>query len=494
MPEDQNIIVTSLPEYVEQNRDQLIRRVVLGGNTIRHMVPQTGIKTKAKINYLDVDPEFQDGAGCGFHAQDGGIAPTQRETETGTIKVELTVCPDKLLGKYAEYLVKIGATEEDLPFEEYITAGIIDAINAKMEKAVWQGDTDSENPDLNKFDGLLKLAAAEADTVEVTFAASDSVWDKIKAVILAIPELALSKEKVSVFISAEDFRAFMLEMVEKNFYHYDGAHNSAPEEFAFPGTNVTVVKANGLNGTHVMYATFDRNLYYGCDLENNKEQVKIWYSDDDDIFKIKVKWNAGVQTAFPDQVVLATAAEGPKQVTITGATSVALGADAGSRNETFAASDGGAVLAAVPESAPWLATEVNGNIVTFTAQANAGAARSATVRISTASEGSAGYLDVTVSQAAPAGAPTISGAAAVSMANTAGSVNRTYSTSDGSAVLAEVSTPGADWLSVSVATGNKVTFTATAQAAAAEQRTAEVALTTATGGSKTVTVTQAAGE
>ena len=493
MPEDQNFIVTSLPEYVEQNRDQLIRVVVLGGNTIRHMVPQTGIKTKAAINYLDVEPEFQDGLGCGFNAQEGGVELTQREIATGMIKVNMTICPDKLLGKYAEYLVKIGATEEELPFEEYIVQSIIERINAKMEKAIWQGDTDSVDTDLNKFDGLLKLASEEADTVNVTYAASADIWDKIKAVILALPAEALDRGRVSVFISTEDFRGFMLEMVEKNFFHYDGAHNEDPEEVVFPGTNINVVKTTGLRGTGKMYASYDRNLYYGCDLENNKEEVKIWFSDDDDIFKIKVKWNAGVQTAFPDMVVVGTGTSEPAQVTISGASAVSLGADAGSKNETYAASDGKGVKAAVPADASWLSASVNGNIVTFTAQANAGASRSATVRISTATEGAAGYIDVTVTQAAPAGAPTISGAATVSMANTAGSANRTYSTSDGSAVSAEVTTEGADWLSVSVAAGNKVTFTATAQEAAAPQRSAEVALTTATGGSKTVTVTQAAG-
>lgn len=50
------------------------------------------------------------------------------------------------------------------------------------------------------------------------------------------------------------------------------------------------------------------------------------------------------------------------------------------------------------------------------------------------------------------------------LAATSGSNVRTYSTSDGSAVTAEVVTEGADWLSVAVAAGNKVTFTRTAYA------------------------------
>lgn len=400
MEDNINIIVETLPDYIEDKRDEIIRNVVLGGNTIRHMVPQTGIKTSAHINYIDIDPEFQDGRGCGFNAQEGGIELTQRVINTGIIKVNIKVCPDTLLGKYAEYLVKIGATEQELPFEQYIVDGIIEGINSKLEKAIWQGDTDSLDGNLNKFDGLLKLAAEEDGTVNVTLGSDLSAWNKIKAVILAIPELALQKGKCVVYVSAELYRQFVLELVEKNFFHYSGPQDEAPEEIVFPGTNIRVVKTNGLNNTGKLYATMERNMYYGCDLENNKEEVKIWWSDDDDIFKIKVKWNSGVQTAYPDLVVLGSITSDPVAVTIQGATSVALGPDAGSRAETYAASDGGAVLASVPADASWLSATVNGNIVTFTAQANAGAARSATVRISTASEGATGYIDVTVTQAA----------------------------------------------------------------------------------------------
>lgn len=393
MPEDQNFIVTSLPEYVQENRDEILRVTVLGGNTIRRMVPQLGIKTRAKINYLEVDPEFQDGLGCGFTPQEGGIELTQREIATGIIKVNMTVCPDKLLGKYAEYLVKIGATEEELPFEQFIVDSIVEGIQAKLEKAVWLGDLEETDPNLNKFDGLLKLASGETATVKVTFAASASIWDKIKTVILAIPEEALDKGAVSVFVGADMFRSFMLEVVEKNLYHYSGPQDQELDEFVFPGTNVRVVKANGLNRTGAIYATYDRNMYFGTDMLANAETVKIWWSDDDDIFKIKVKFNAGVQTAFPDMVVLGAAGEAPAG-TIVGPASLNMPASAGSVLAAYVASDGSEIAAQA--DADWLTASVDGGTVTFAASANeTGAARTATVTITagTASK------QVTVNQA-----------------------------------------------------------------------------------------------
>ena len=390
MPEDMNIIVSSLPEYVEQNRDTILRAVVLGGTTIRHMVPQTGIKTKAAINYLDVDPKFQDGRQCKFTPQEGGIVLTQREIETGIIKVEFELCPDTLLGKYAEYLVKIDANEQEFPFERYIIEQIQAKINYKLEKAIWQGDKSSADGDLNKFNGLLKLAAGEASTIAVEFAEGASAWDKIKAMILALPDEALDAGKTAVFVGTDIFRNFMLEVVEKNFYHYSGAQNEAPKEFIFPGTDTVVVATPGLSRTGVLYATYERNLYYGCDMMDAK----------DGVFAVKVKWNSGVQTAFPDLVVVGGPA-GSMEVTISGANSLNVGAGAGSNDRTYATSDGSNILAAVEGDAPWLSVSVadNGKTVTFTreAQPEAGAQRSASVKLTTAT---GGEKTVTVTQAA----------------------------------------------------------------------------------------------
>lgn len=303
----QNIITTTLPDYVEQNRLPLLSKVIFGGGTIEKMAKQTGIKTKAAINYLDTDPVFQDGNGCGFSAQ-GTAELTQREIETGMVKVNMEFCPDTLLGKWAEYLVQIKATRDELPFEQYLVDNIIAKINKKMEKAVWQGDTTSSDESLSHFDGLLKIAGAATETVKVAIAAGTSAYASIKAVYMQIPEETLGKDAV-IFVAPALFREFTQEMVEKNYYHYSGAQDENVREFVFPGTNVRVVSTPGLAGTqNILAASYD-NMFYGCDAVNDKEEIKLWFSDDDDIFKLKVKWNAGTQFAFPDEVVLATIAK-----------------------------------------------------------------------------------------------------------------------------------------------------------------------------------------
>ena len=304
-----NFVVTSLPAYVQDNKDLIIKNFALVGTASRQRFGiQTGIKTSAYLNYLELNPTLQDGKGCGFTAA-GSATLTQRTITTAVIKVNMDICPDSLLGKYAEYLVRIGANSNELPFEQYIVDGVTTEINKKIEKLIWQGDTTkSTDTDLKWINGILKQLASDSDNVDVSIAANTAIYDAIKAVYLAIPEETLERG-AEIYVSPANYRDFLMAMVEKKYFNYSGPQDSAPEEFVFPGTDVKVVKTPGLAGVNDrIVASFPENFVYGCDAEGDLEDVKIWFSDDDDLFKLKVKWNSGIAYRFPNQVTLGTIA------------------------------------------------------------------------------------------------------------------------------------------------------------------------------------------
>lgn len=304
-----NFVVSSLPDYVQNNKDLIIKNFALVGTASRQRFGlQTGIKTSAYLNYLELAPVLQDGKGCGFSAS-GTATLTQRTITTAIIKVNMDICPDSLLGKYPEYLVRIGANSDELPFEQYVVDGITAELNKKIEKLIWQGDTTlTTNTDLKWHNGILKQLASDSDKVAVSIAHGTAIYNAIKAVYLAIPEETLERG-AEIYISPANYRDFLQAMVEKNYFHYSGPQDAAPEEFVFPGTDVKVVKTPGLAGVNnLIVASFPENFVYGCDAEGDLEEVKIWFSDDDDLFKLKVKWNSGIAYRFPNQVTLGTIA------------------------------------------------------------------------------------------------------------------------------------------------------------------------------------------
>ena len=302
-----NFVTISLPKYVQENKDMLLKNFALvGGSTRSRISVQTGIKSTGRINFMEIAPVLQDGNGCGFNAE-GAVSLSQRDIETAVIKVNLDICPETLRGKYAEYLIKTNATAETLPFEQYIMEGVTNVLTKKNEVLMWQGDKASGNTDLKWIDGFIKIAGAEAGVKDVKIT-TDKIYDAILAVYAELPDEVIERG-AEIYVSPANFRKFMQELVAKNYFHYAGAIEAAPEEFYFPGTNAKVVLTPGLTGVNdKILGTFAKNLFYGCDMEGDAEDIKVWFSDDDDLYKLKAKWNMGVQIAFPDMVVLGATA------------------------------------------------------------------------------------------------------------------------------------------------------------------------------------------
>lgn len=291
--------VNNLSDYVEVNKDVLIRDLVLGindGDTIAKMRKQLGVKGTERLNYLDVDPILQDGKGCGFNAS-GKTEFTERDVETTVLKVNDEWCNDDLLGKFTEYVVKYGANKnaEEFGFEKEILDGIARGINKKMEKIVWQGDEDLG------ITGLAELAEGDDAQFTITAATDESVYEAVKNVIMAIPEEIL--DNAVVFLSPAHFRSLVFELLEMNNFHIS-PEEIEKGEFYFPGTTIPVHKTFGLSGSYDIYSTTWDNMVYACDMLSDKEEFRVWFSDDDDVHRLKIKFNMGVTTLFPDAVVL----------------------------------------------------------------------------------------------------------------------------------------------------------------------------------------------
>lgn len=293
-------IITSLPEYVEQNKIGLIAASVLGAKSASLFNFQTGVKGVAAINLLNTDVQFGDGSACGWN-EAGTQTLSQRKIETGAIKVNMAYCDKKMLKTYAEHGVKVAAGAKTLPFEEDFINGVVANVKAALETAIWQGDKTADDVNLDKFDGIITILAKEGDVIKVTPTGA-GVYDAVKQVIAALPAKAI-KEDTKVFVGADTFVKFIQEMVDKNLYHYSA--DNVNGEFTMPGTTIKVTAVDGLNGTKSILAGRASNFFYGTDMEGDEEKFEFWYSQDNREFRLAIEFNAGVQVAFPDEIAVA---------------------------------------------------------------------------------------------------------------------------------------------------------------------------------------------
>ena len=278
--------VSALGAYVQENKDIILKDIVFGGeygNTIPLMTKQLGIKTTEKIHPSTLEAVLQDVSGdCGFNPQ-GDLNISERSITTSQKKVNMEFCLEKLLGKFAEYKVRVGANPDALPFEAEIIDGLVKSINKQVEKGVW---TD----------------LITNTTAQLTVSGEGTAYERVMAVYMALPEAIL--EDAVIFVSPATFREYVKDLVDKNFYHYNPADGDL-EEIFIPGSGVKVRKAKGLaeQTDDVIFGTSPKNMIYGTDFMDNKEEIKAWFSDDNDTYRIKVRFNYGANVAFPDLVV-----------------------------------------------------------------------------------------------------------------------------------------------------------------------------------------------
>lgn len=300
-------IVTTLPAYVEQNHDTLIREAVMGAESAKMFTLQVGVKTKTALNLLKSEIEFQDGSKCGFDAK-GTSNISQRLIEAPLVKINMSFCDKDLLNTCLQHEVRIAAGQKTLPFEEDFVGDIVSRVNEAVEKMVWQGDkTKTDNNVLKWTDGLLKhLQAEDGITIEEQKLTGDKnlgVKPTLERVVRAIPTPVI-KDAV-IFMGYDLYRSYILDMMQANLFHYN-ADGIDKGETHFPGSQIRIKAVAGLDGTNTIVAGDPKNFFYGTDLQNDTETFDLWYSKDNQEFRLAIEFGVGTQVAVPNECVVCT--------------------------------------------------------------------------------------------------------------------------------------------------------------------------------------------
>lgn len=306
--------VGTLVDYVKQDADALFSGALFDAKT-QSIIQSTGnimvdVKSAETVNVMDTDANFQTDSDCSFNAS-GTTTFTQRTLTVGKIKVQEALCPKAMEASYLQAKLKPGSTYTEAAFAEEYSKRKVGKIAEQLETAIWQGDTASDSENINKFDGFQKLIAAAAGVVDANVVAyggviatitAANVLTVVKAMKNAIPARVKGKEDVRIWCGWDVFDMIVDAHVTTNLFNY-GSQNIGDGEFIIPGTKYKVTAVHGLDGTGDLYTIRDSNLFFGTDLMNEDDKVEMWYSQDDRNIKFHVGFKAGVQFAFPTEIV-----------------------------------------------------------------------------------------------------------------------------------------------------------------------------------------------
>ena len=288
------INVSALPDYIQENRDELFVKAIASTKTLDYIESMLGVKGKAALNYLNSTVVLADGESCGWNPQ-GDDTFTQKTVSTKLVAVNKEFCAKQMRSKWMSYDLSLAAGRENLPFEQKIAESNVAAIKKAVEKLIWQGDVTLG------IDGLLKQIKAEESAIKVN--GGTTILDKIGKVIAGIPAGALEKG-VNVFMSYTDFRSYVeaknaeccanMPIIDANVDYLVYAGDS----------RIKLVPVAGLEGTNKIVAAPYDALVYATDVEDSEGIFKMWFDEKEDKFLFKVLFTAGTAVKYADETVI----------------------------------------------------------------------------------------------------------------------------------------------------------------------------------------------
>lgn len=302
----------SLTAWVDENKFPLLMQLQAKSGLAEVVSKQAGIKDSARLHSIVTTAPWQSD-GCSYNAS-GTTTFGQKTITVGAVAVMEDLCVKDLNGFWMEQKVAKGAAgEEVIPgeIESMWMAKKLNLIAHDIAVADFQGDTNSGNANLNKYDGLLKLLLADATVIQgnsgglLIAPTTSNILAVMDAMYTAVPEdleddAPDAGRQLYLWLPRSYYKMYIIALKNANLYHFTAQDGDTK----LYGTNIILKPTVGLSGTNKMVLTYADNITIGLDGDTDSDSMEVWYSKDDRVNKSLVAFKRGVQYQFGSYVVL----------------------------------------------------------------------------------------------------------------------------------------------------------------------------------------------
>ncbi len=258
----------------------LISKAVLQTNVMEFATIRSGLKFgTTTINLLDADISVADRA-CGWNAA-GNLTYSQVDIDMQEKQTKQALCPTDLRDYYLASKLSASAHAEEIPFEE-VTANLF------VEKIKNWNETYLGGAILTD----VTVANGAADSGQTVASTAGTIVDDVMDLIDAVPASVLNREDLGVIMSPAYYNMLRRALISQNLFHFNPAGNSN-EVLYMPGTDFKVIKSSGFTGDGFIAGPL-ADIIVGVGLEDDFDQLNIFYSADNDEVRVMGAWRIGL--------------------------------------------------------------------------------------------------------------------------------------------------------------------------------------------------------
>lgn len=296
--------------YAGESAGKYISAALLSGATLDNglITIKPNIKFKEVIKKVSTDGLVKD-ASCDFDPT-STLTLTERILQPEYQSVNLQLCKKDFQSDWDAISMGYSAFDS-LPtsFADFLIGHVSAKVAQKTEQNIWNG-TAANN---GEFGGFKSLLLADGDVTDVGAGAavtSANVVDKMGLVIDALSSSLYTSEDLFIYVSQNVARAYVRALggFASNL-GAAGTDNKGTQWYnggALSFDGVKVVVANGL-ADNTMVAAEKSNLFFGCGLLNDQNEVKVIDMADIDgsqNVRVVMRFSAGIQYGIGSDIVL----------------------------------------------------------------------------------------------------------------------------------------------------------------------------------------------
>tara|TARA_R100001163_G_scaffold13866_1_gene12843 strand:+ start:3198 stop:4133 length:936 start_codon:yes stop_codon:yes gene_type:complete len=298
--------------YAGEFAGKYIAAALLSGSTIENggIEVKPNVKYKSVIKKVATDANVIKDASCDFTAT-GAVTLTERILQPEEFQVNLQFCKSDFQSDWEAAQMGYSAYDKMPPkFSDFIIGHVAGLVAEKTEQNIWEG----ANASAGEHDGLVTLALADADVIDVASHAAvtaANVIDKLGSIVDVIPSAIYGKEDLYLYVSSNIARAYVRALggFGSNGLGANGVNNQGTQWWNNGGLSFDGVKlfvAQGMADDTAMAAE-KSNLYFGTGLLSDHNEVKLLdMSDLDGSQNVRciMRYTSGVQYGIGSDIVL----------------------------------------------------------------------------------------------------------------------------------------------------------------------------------------------
>lgn len=273
--------LSSLSTYTDELSFELISKAVLQTNVMNYATIRSGLKFgTTTINLLDGTITVADRS-CGWN-EAGNLVYTQVDIDMQEKQTKQALCPTDLRDYYLAERLSASAHAEEVPFEEVVANLFVE----KIKK--WNEDYLGGKilTDITVANGAITSGQTVAST-------ASTIVDDVMDLIDAVPASVLDRDDLGVIMSPAYFNMLRRALTAQNLFHFNPADTNSNTELMMPGTDFRVIKSSGFSGDGFVAGPL-KDLVVGVSLEDDFDNLKIFYSADNDEVRVMAAWRIGL--------------------------------------------------------------------------------------------------------------------------------------------------------------------------------------------------------